>query len=307
MRRQFKIIQKALPLVAREVGRRLDVEVRVGGKWAYTQGRIIGLPALPFEDSKVEILAFGYLEHEAAHDRYSEAVSPLIRSPLHQALTNLFEDIRVEQALGREYPGFRVTLNLLVTRLVKDGQVFPPPTAEASPAQTLQRYLLYRLRGEVLRQHALDAYAQRAEIPLRAVVPADLATRIDSVMGRVASLQSMCEAAELAGELLDLIEAEKDSPTAPAGNESDKAREDEAQQAATPAVPAGNSLDALLKAERLETVAQLTWQVMRQATQEFFPQLHPRVDINIRHPECWNKEGDVDALDQRIKAAGSSE
>ena len=30
MRRRDKIIQKALPLVARAVGRRLDVEVRVG-------------------------------------------------------------------------------------------------------------------------------------------------------------------------------------------------------------------------------------------------------------------------------------
>ena len=172
MRRGDKILQKALPLVARAVGRRLDVEVRVGGKRAYTQERIIGLPALPLEDPEVEILAFGYLEHEAAHVRYSEAVSPFIRSPLHQALTNLFEDIRVERALGREYPGFRVTLNRLVTKLVKDGHVFPAPAAEASPAQKLQRYLLYRLRGEVLRQHALDAYVQQARIQFRAVIPA---------------------------------------------------------------------------------------------------------------------------------------
>ena len=88
-----------------------------------------------------------------------------------------------------------------------------------------------------------------------------------------------------------MIEAAKDSPTALTGNESGKAREDEAQQAATSSVPAGKGLDALLKAETLETVAQLTGQVMCQATQVFSPQLRPRVDINIRHPECWNKMG----------------
>ena len=51
----------------------------------------------------------------------------------------------------------------------------------------------------------------------------------------------------------------------------------------------------------LEEVADLTGRVMCDAVQEFFPGLHPRVEANIEHPECWNKEGDVGALDRWLE------
>jgi DNA polymerase-1 len=51
----------------------------------------------------------------------------------------------------------------------------------------------------------------------------------------------------------------------------------------------------------LEEVADLTGRVMCEAVREFFPELQPRVEINIKHPECWNKEGDVKALDRWLK------
>jgi DNA polymerase-1 len=41
----------------------------------------------------------------------------------------------------------------------------------------------------------------------------------------------------------------------------------------------------------LQAVAETTAEVMRSAVQECFPALDPRVDINIEHPHCWNKDG----------------
>jgi DNA polymerase-1 len=41
----------------------------------------------------------------------------------------------------------------------------------------------------------------------------------------------------------------------------------------------------------LQTVAKITGEVMRGAVQESFPELNPQVDMNIDHPECWNKDG----------------
>ena len=38
-------------------------------------------------------------------------------------------------------------------------------------------------------------------------------------------------------------------------------------------------------------MAKITGEVMRSAVQEYFPALDPQVEINIDHPDCWNKDG----------------
>jgi DNA polymerase-1 len=53
--------------------------------------------------------------------------------------------------------------------------------------------------------------------------------------------------------------------------------------------------------EELKTVAQLTERVMCETIQEFFPMLKPKVEVNIMHPECWNKEGDTKPLAKWIE------
>ena len=47
-----------------------------------------------------------------------------------------------------------------------------------------------------------------------------------------------------------------------------------------------------------EAVAQLTCDVMIQSVQEFYPQLRPRVERNLRFPHCWNKDGAADLIDR---------
>ena len=44
-------------------------------------------------------------------------------------------------------------------------------------------------------------------------------------------------------------------------------------------------------ARHLEAVAGITGEVMRGAVQEYFPALRPQVDVNVEHPQCWNKDG----------------
>jgi hypothetical protein len=36
---------------------------------------------------------------------------------------------------------------------------------------------------------------------------------------------------------------------------------------------------------------------MRSAVQEYFPALDPQVEINVEHPDCWNKDGRRRSLD----------
>lgn len=52
--------------------------------------------------------------------------------------------------------------------------------------------------------------------------------------------------------------------------------------------------------EDLREVAELTRRVMCETVAEFFPVLRPRAEENIKHPHCWNKEGDSNAFDRWI-------
>ena len=54
--------------------------------------------------------------------------------------------------------------------------------------------------------------------------------------------------------------------------------------------------------DQLEEVAELTARVMRETLKHYFPDLTPRVHINISNPECWNKDG---CLGFEIHADGS--
>jgi DNA polymerase-1 len=53
--------------------------------------------------------------------------------------------------------------------------------------------------------------------------------------------------------------------------------------------------------ESLPEVANLTDRVMREAIEEHFPKLRPRTEINIKRPECWNKDGHADSIDRWIE------
>ncbi|CAK1964469.1 DNA polymerase I [Vibrio crassostreae] len=51
-------------------------------------------------------------------------------------------------------------------------------------------------------------------------------------------------------------------------------------------------------AEELKEVASLTSQVMIQVIQERYPQLNIRTDINTLQPKCWNKDGNVNTIEE---------
>ncbi|NCU41052.1 hypothetical protein EOL73_04860, partial [Candidatus Saccharibacteria bacterium] len=50
----------------------------------------------------------------------------------------------------------------------------------------------------------------------------------------------------------------------------------------------------------LEDVAQITSEIMCNSVQHFFPKLEPKTEINILHPERWNKDGDIGVIDRWI-------
>ena len=162
-----KDVLNCLPLVASILGDRYGVQVRIGGKEACTNGKVIHLPSLPMDCEPESLaLAKGFTDHEAAHIRHTD-FSVLKAENLDPVTFNLFnclEDWRVEKKLSGIFPGCRRNLNWLIRRFfVEQAQ---PRAGDDSPALAVLDYVLLTVRAwdvdEVTpaRQHAASIMEQ---------------------------------------------------------------------------------------------------------------------------------------------------
>lgn len=111
---------------AEVMGRREGVYVVFGGTKAKTTGRTIFIPTLPagtlMTPWQGKVFG-GYLDHETAHVRWTNindahlSVGDRIKEPTRTFLTNLIEDIRIENIMIDQYPGARPYLDALATEI----------------------------------------------------------------------------------------------------------------------------------------------------------------------------------------------
>ncbi len=163
-----KDILNCLPLLASVLGDQYGVQVRIGGKEACTNGKVIQLPSLPMDcEPEMLALAASFLDHEAAHIRHTDfgILKAANLDPVTFNLFNCLEDWRVEKKLSGIFPGCRQNLNWLIRRFfVEQAQ---PRAGGDSPALAVLDYVLLTVRAwdveevnrprtaaaEVLRQH----------------------------------------------------------------------------------------------------------------------------------------------------------
>ncbi|WP_434526514.1 VWA domain-containing protein [Photorhabdus asymbiotica] len=136
-------IYNSLPIVARALSSQLGVDVTVGGRTAFTYQDhdrfCINIPFYRNAEELSEIL-LGYLVHESAHVRFTDfklfekkladKVQPgkYNRDVLHK-LVNITEDLRIERAIGRRFPGTPAFLKALRTFLFdKDAEPSDHPS-----------------------------------------------------------------------------------------------------------------------------------------------------------------------------------
>lgn len=221
-----KNLRGALPLIASMLGRKLDVEVVVGGARACTDGKTIYLPDLPVEDEKVAVLANGYIDHEAAHIRYTNfgVVKP---KGLLGSFLNLLEDIRIEKRLVHHYPGCRHNLAALVAALEADKPSLIP---ESEPIEQQVFQALYAmLRYEVLGQTALAQAAQVMPNRLRTRLGNHITDALLTIALEVNSAQSTQDALDLAERIMALLQEEADDGQS--GKSSDDSESSQNDQA----------------------------------------------------------------------------
>jgi nitric oxide reductase activation protein len=233
-------LRSALPIVAAALGRKLGVAVRVGGAdGAKTDGGVIVLPDLPDGDPELRAVTWGYLAHEAAHVRHTDFcayVRGAAEGPLQAALQNIFEDIRIEQALAVPYPGTRASIAAVLRHLLATGDL-AAPAADSHPARVLTGYLLLTLRHRVLGQTVLAAEAHKAAASLGQVFDAPLVQQLETLLTEVPALPDTAAVVALARRvrrlLADALRA-PDMPPPPAAAPSGNRRDEPEATAATP-------------------------------------------------------------------------
>lgn len=210
-----QVMIQSLPIIAKALGRNMGVKVVLDAGHPRTNGEVIYLPSLPLNDPGVEALGLGYIIHEAGHIRYSDFTLDFKGlSPLEKKLCGVFEDIRMERCVIRDYPGAPKRLSALVEKLVQKG-FFKPINQFHVPVQVLVAFLLFKLRAYVLDQPALVAYAIEAETRLKELVTDMAMSRIRSVMARVTSCKTEKDTFELAQEMALIMKEESERTEPP--------------------------------------------------------------------------------------------
>jgi hypothetical protein len=198
-------LNQALPIVAAAYGRTFGVAVQMGGTQAHTDGRVIQLPGLR-EDASSKALAYGYLAHEAGHVRLTDFSLARHPQPLGRFLEGVLEDVRIETAMIRAYPGTRATLDAVIAQLICEGRM-QAPRVNQPPAQLLSHAVLMLARYHYREQALLAPQAQQAEQSLREVFGTAFVARLQALLAEIPFLASTAEAMDLARRIMALLGA----------------------------------------------------------------------------------------------------
>ena len=213
-------LSNALPIVAAAYGRKFGVSVQVGGDQAATDGQVIRLPSIQ-DDPTSQTLAWGYLAHEAGHIRHTDftAWQSVTHHPLTKAITNILEDVRIENAMLVSYPGTRHTLDAVLDWMIGAGQI-AAPKAQGSPPEVLANALLVLARHRYRKQPALETLAHESERVLRQLFPPSFVHRLLGLMTEIPALKSTADAVALAKRMVELIAEEAEQKPPPDGSEN---------------------------------------------------------------------------------------
>ena len=221
-------LDRALPSIAGFIADRTGIPI-IRGDRAMTDNKAIYLPRRRSEIDLTErdlVESVAYLYHEAGHMLHSN-FKLAATNPLQRALTGTLEDIRIEHLVIGKFPAARRYLARLVGIVVEDGanggNGFPPLDGSETESAILQRYMMYRLRHEVLRQEPIAALSAGAIKVANARLPQGMLTRLDALMFQVTDCTTEDEVFELADAIISMIKEEKEK-------EEERQRQQQQQQ-----------------------------------------------------------------------------
>jgi len=226
---------KVLALVARVLGKKYNVKIAMGNySTAATDGETIFLPTVEGE-AAVEF-ARGYIDHEAAHIRLTD-FNIMPSKDFKGELLNIIEDIRIEKAIGKYYPGCASNLRKLWVVLNEKYGVFQPNPV--NPSSSVLAWISCRGRVDTLSHDSMIASAESSEPGARAIFGNYFAEaqRLVAMIKTLPEDKSGTKAAsDLRYEFMSLLEQAKediDNPPPPPTPEEEpekEEKEDEKQE-----------------------------------------------------------------------------
>lgn len=218
----MKDIANSLPIVARAIGEKMNVTVTVGGDRACTNGEAIMLPTLP-ETAEAKILARGYLDHEAAHIKFTDF------NVKAESLTNAIEDIRIEELVGAKYPGSKKNLENLSDYLVKAGKI--KVSEEDNTVGLAGMYANQKLRADRLGHEACRDVAEQAAGFLRSRLGDSVLSELDKAIQE--PLSSTQDSEKVARKIREIIKkALQEQQEQGQGQDQDQNQQDQQDQEA---------------------------------------------------------------------------
>lgn len=220
-------LKNALPMIAGALASKQGVKV-LQGDWAKTNCvDTIWLPALPDGDPNVRVKALGFIGHETAHISFTDTEATKLckqqKNPdTFFGMMNLLEDIRIEKLQKTRFPGVSDNLDKLVTILV-DEKVLNAPKEESPPVAIMQGWMLCKLRNDLLKQHALQAHADEADVVFEKILSKNTRIRLEALAYDVDNAKSTLDVFNITASIMKMIEEE-------AKKEEEKEQEETEQQ-----------------------------------------------------------------------------
>ena len=232
MKQLYTALERSLPIVASAYAEQFGVNIVLSGNDARTDGQTIYLPLLK-ADSDLKDVLFGYLAHEAEHVRDSDfGTIAKCKNQMEKSVTNILEDIRIEQSIQAIFPGTRFTLTATWNYIVEQG-MSPPAMPGDNEATQLHQYLLHRLRWEELNREASKPLAESSDSVVRQTFPEGFFVRLDGLFGKyLHTLSKSDDCLKLARAILKAL---KDA------EEEEKAKQDQPDSTTDTDTPSGDS------------------------------------------------------------------
>lgn len=193
-------ISQALPIVAAAYGEKFGVKINIGGEIASTNGKEINLPLVG--DGFSTDVYWGYLAHECAHVRYTDFSVGLEQGPLG-ALTNIIEDVRIEQLFERLYPGTKVDFDAIMDHIDKEHGF--KLDSKLHPMAIAINYLLVRMNAEYLQRAPCLSVLTDSESIARSALPEGWFIQVTALLGKHMPISSTRDAKRLAELLLNAL------------------------------------------------------------------------------------------------------
>ena len=251
-------IAGAAPLVAAAIGRAINVTVEFSSTAktavANVVKKTITLPLLPVNLAEdVAKIVWGFIHHEAGHLRHTD---PNVRMDNRQELRTdrlldnllgVLEDIRMERAHIRFYPGASRILAELVEVLVNIG-FFKPIEPDADVNHAFFDFVLKHLRSTLLGQVALRDQADLSRECLEQQFGPGFVTRLVAELQPILTAENTTEALNVAYRirqfLKDELDAQQNPPSPPQSGDDQGSADDSTSESSAGSAPQDADDDA---------------------------------------------------------------